>query len=183
MSPAHLPEGFKRAKELAEEAAKRNAKAAVLIDGWAFSRVAAKRLRKLSPQTKIYKYAAPQIWASRPQRVDFVKEYFDGVLTLLPFEPPYFERASVPAAFVGNPTFQRAWRERGQGDAFRARYGLTDKTLLAVLPGSRKSEVKHLTPVFAETVEKLAAEMPRPASGCAACSMQLRNKCARSWRP
>jgi len=155
-----LPEGFRRAKELAEEAAKRKAVAAVLIDGWAFSRIAAKRLRKLSPETKIYKFAAPQVWASRPQRVDFVKDYFDGVLTLLPFEPPYFERVGVPAAFVGNPTFQKAWRERGDGAAFRVRHDLGDKTLLAVLPGSRKSEVAHLTPVFSEVIEYLTKQFP-----------------------
>ena len=155
-----LPEGFRRAKQLALEAATAKADVAILIDGWAFSRVAAKRLRSLAPETKILKYAAPQIWASRPQRIDFVKKYFDGVLTLLPFEPPFFERAGIPAAFVGNPTFQRAWQMRGDGDAFRQRHGLADKKLLCVLPGSRKAEVKFLLPDFIEAVTMLAQTAP-----------------------
>lgn len=155
-----LPEGFRRAKELAQEAARRKARAAILIDGWAFSRILAKRLKALSPETKIYKYAAPQVWASRPQRVEFVKDYFDGVLTLLPFEPAYFEEVGVSAAYVGNPTFQKAWRSRGDGDAFRAKYELGDAPLLCVLPGSRRSELKYLLPPFKETVIRLRQEIP-----------------------
>ena len=155
-----LPAGLKRARQLAEEAARQKAAAAILIDGWAFSRIVAMRLRELSPETMVYKYAAPQIWASRPQRIDFVKEYFDGVLTLLPFEPDYFRPAGVPATFVGNPTFQQAWRHRGDGDAFRKRHTFGDKKLLAVLPGSRKSEVSHLASVFLSTVDLLRDVVP-----------------------
>jgi len=155
-----LPEGFRRAKELAEQAAKRRAKAAILIDGWAFSRVTAKRLKELSPETKIYKYAAPQVWASRPQRVEFVKDHFDGVLTLLPFEPGYFEDVGVPATFVGNPTFQKAWCDRGDGAAFREKYALGQASLLAVLPGSRQSELKNLLQPFRETVKRVQEVIP-----------------------
>ncbi len=154
-----LPEGLKRARELALRAAAEKADAAVLIDGWAFSRLVAKRLKKYSPNTKIYKYAAPQIWASRPQRVDFVKDHFDGVLTLLPFEPPYFEKAGVRAAFVGNPTFQKAWTHRGDGVAFRERFGLKGKNLVLLAPGSRKGEVRRLIKPFEATLNLLAEKI------------------------
>ncbi len=153
-----LPEGFRRARQLAQEAAARRADAAILIDGWAFSRVTAKRLKALSPGTKVFKYAAPQVWASRPRRVDFVRAHFDGVLALLPFEPPWFEGAGVRAAFVGNPTFEKAARARGDGAAFRARRGLCAATLLCVLPGSRRSEVARLLDVFESVVSRLAVE-------------------------
>lgn len=155
-----LPEGFACARMLAETAAAKRAKAAVLIDGWAFSRVLAKRLKALSPETLIYKYAAPQVWASRPQRVDFVKDHFDGVLTLLPFEPAFFDAVGAPAAFVGNPTFERAWRTRGDGAAFRKRHELGDAPVLCVLPGSRRAELTHLLPPFRETVERLHSAIP-----------------------
>ena len=101
-----LPEGFRRARQLAQEVARRNADAAILIDGWAFSRVTAKRIRALSPATKIFKFAAPQVWASRPQRVDFVKKYFDGVLTLLPFEPPFLMRRVSLRLLSATPPFK-----------------------------------------------------------------------------
>jgi lipid-A-disaccharide synthase len=78
----------------------------------------------------------------------------------LPFEPPYFERAGVKAAFIGNPNFQAAWRNRGDGEDFRRRHQLGDQTLLAVLPGSRRGEIaRHLKP-FEEAVRLLAARMP-----------------------
>jgi lipid-A-disaccharide synthase len=154
------PLAFKRAAELAERAAAERADAAVFIDGWAFSRIAATRLRKRSPTTTAIKFAAPQVWASRPQRVRFVKRYFDGVLTLLPFEPPYFTRAGVKAEFVGNPNFQAAWKARGDGAAFRTRHQLGDAPLLAVLLGSRRREVALLAPPFLEAVRALLRDMP-----------------------
>lgn len=155
-----LPEGVKRARELAMRAAEEKADAAILIDGWAFSRLVAKRLKRYSPSTKIYKYAAPQIWASRPQRVDFVKDHFDGVLTLLPFEPPFFERAGVKAAFVGNPTFQKAWANRGNGAAYRARLGLEGKRLILLAAGSRKGEARRLIKPFGAALDLLAQKLP-----------------------
>lgn len=154
------PLAMRRARELAEVAAAHAIDVAVFIDGWAFSRLATTRLRKLSPTTTSIKLVAPQIWASRPQRVRFVKRYFDGVLTLLPFEPAYFTREGVKAEFVGNPNFQAAWRMRGDDVGFRARRKIGDAPLLAVLLGSRKSEVLRLAKPFRDAVTLLAREVP-----------------------
>lgn len=154
------PLAVRRARELAEIAAAHRIDVAVFIDGWAFSRLATTRLRTLSPATTSIKFAAPQVWASRPQRVKFVKRYFDGVLTLLPFEPPYFAREGVRAEFVGNPNFQAAWRARGNETAFRARHKIREAPLLAVLLGSRKHEVSRLSNPFRDAVVLLAKEIP-----------------------
>jgi lipid-A-disaccharide synthase len=89
-----------------------------------------------------------------------VKKFFDGVLTLLPFEPALFEREGIHAEFVGNPNFQAAWRARGDGDAFRARHHLGAAPVLAVLLGSRKREVTRLAPPFRDAVDLLAREIP-----------------------
>ncbi|MEK7266716.1 MAG: lipid-A-disaccharide synthase, partial [Pseudomonadota bacterium] len=154
------PLAMKRARELAELAAKQNADVAVLIDGWAFSRLSATRLRKLSPKTTVIKFVAPQVWASRPKRVKFVRKFFDGVLTLLPFEPEWFVKEGVRAEFVGNPNFQTAWVSKGNGEAFRARHRLGAAPTLAVLLGSRKREVTRLAKPFREAAEILAREVP-----------------------
>jgi len=154
-----LPEGIRRANQLTRAAVSAKIDAVVFIDGWAFSRVCAKRMRRQCPDVKLIKFAAPQIWASRPQRVDFVRDHFDGVLTLFPFEAPLFEAAGVRAEFIGNPNFQKAWNERGDGAAFRADRNIGDGPLLAVLLGSRKSELRHLGGVFGETVEILLKEI------------------------
>ncbi|MCB2113018.1 MAG: lipid-A-disaccharide synthase [Parvularculaceae bacterium] len=154
------PLAMRRARELAEKAAAERADVAVFIDGWAFSRLCATRFRKISPLTTMIKFAAPQVWASRPQRVNFVRKYFDGVLALLPFEPEWFTRAGARAQFVGNPNFQAAWNARGNAAAFRVRHGVGDAPLLAVLLGSRKREVSRLSKPFGEAVEYLAKEIP-----------------------
>lgn len=155
-----LPLGLRRAEELARRVVAEEIDAVVFVDGWAFSRIAAAKMRKRAPRTKLFKLAAPQVWASRPGRVDFVRKHFDGVLCLLPFEPPFFERAGVRAAFIGNPNFQAAWRARGDGAEFRRRRNLRDAPLLVVLPGSRKTELKrHLTP-FGDAVRILKDRLP-----------------------
>lgn len=154
-----LPLGLKRAGELADHAVATGADAAIFIDGWAFSRVSAKRFRRRGAPAKLFKFAAPQVWASRPQRVDFVKAYFDGVLCLLPFEPKWFEKVGVRAAFVGNPNFQAAWGARGDGARFRAQHGLARQPVLAVLPGSRASEIRHLMEPFGGAVGHIAERL------------------------
>ena len=145
---------------LAEAVVREKPDVAVLIDGWAFARLVAMRLKKIAPETMLLKLAAPQVWASRPGRVKFVKSHFDAVLCLLPFEPPYFHAAGVRAEFIGNPNFQAAWRARGDGAAFRARHRLGDAPLLAVMLGSRKTEVRRLSGPFGEAVEMLADRIP-----------------------
>ncbi len=154
------PAAFANADALAVATVREKPDIAVLIDGWAFSRLVATRLRKLSPQMTLIKLAAPQVWASRAGRVKFVKDHFDAVLCLLPFEPPYFTRAGVRAEFIGNPNFQTAWRARGAGAAFRARHRLGDAPLLAVMLGSRKTEVARLAKPFGEAVSLLVDRIP-----------------------
>ena len=154
------PLAMRRARDLAEFAALEQVDVAVFIDGWAFSRLAMTRLRKLAPATTSIKFVAPQVWASRPHRVKFVKKYFDGVLAILPFEPPFFEKEGVAAEFVGNPNFQAAWRAKGNSAAFRARHRLGEGPVLAVLLGSRRQEVNRLAKPFREAVDILAREIP-----------------------
>lgn len=154
------PAAFKRADLVAEAAAREKPDIVVLIDGWAFARLVAARLRKQSPDTLLVKLVAPQVWASRPGRVKFVKTHFDAVLCLYPFEPAWFTRAGVTAEFVGNPNLQAAWRARGDGLAFRARHRIGDGPLLAVMLGSRATEVRRLARPFADAAALLADRIP-----------------------
>jgi lipid-A-disaccharide synthase len=85
----------------------------------------------------------------------------DAVLTLLPFEPPHFARYGLEARYVGYPVVERKRLMVG-GDAFRARHGIAaDAPLLAVLPGSRRNEIRFLLPTFRDTVRRLAGEIPK----------------------
>lgn len=104
---------------------------------------------------------APTVWAWRPRRAKMIAGFLDHLLALLPFEPPYFERVGLPTTFIGHPIVE-AGLDRVDGAAFRVKHGIApDENLLCVLPGSRRSEVSRLLPVFGETVQRLATRLPK----------------------
>jgi lipid-A-disaccharide synthase len=87
-------------------------------------------------------------------------KYFDLVLALFPFEVAFFEQYGLKAVFTGHPVIERRARMTG-GDGLRARLGIApDAPLLALLPGSRKSEIRFIFPVFRAAVELLARRIP-----------------------
>jgi len=157
---SHIPEILRRVKRAADYAIETKPDAVVLIDSPDFTHRIAQRIKRLAPDLKTINYVAPQVWATRAYRARKMAKYFDLVLALLPFEPPFFAGYGLKAVFVGHPALERGAKMVG-GDAFRARHGIpADAPLLAVLPGSRNNEVKALLPVFAETVRLLAAHIP-----------------------
>lgn len=108
----------------------------------------------------IIHYVAPMVWAWRESRSRNAARAADRLLTLLPFEPPYFEKVGLPASYVGHPVVEGA-AGHGDGEGFRARHGIAETArLLLVLPGSRRGEVTRLLPAFAEAVARLAQAHP-----------------------
>jgi lipid-A-disaccharide synthase len=134
--------------------------AVVLIDSPDFTHRIARAIKKRDPSIRTVNYVAPQVWASRAYRAKAMARYFDLVLALFPFEVPFFERYHLKAAFVGHPVIEREAKMTG-GDALRARLGIApDAKLLALLPGSRKSEIRFIFPEFRKAVELLAKRLP-----------------------
>jgi lipid-A-disaccharide synthase len=89
-------------------------------------------------------YVSPSIWAWRGERVNKMKRAADKVLALFPFEPPIYEKAGVPAAFVGHPLADQL-PELPDRDAAREQLRLPyDANVVALLPGSRQSEVRAM---------------------------------------
>jgi lipid-A-disaccharide synthase len=81
-------------------------------------------------------------------------------MTLLPFEPPYFEAVGLSCSYVGHPVLESG-ADRGDGPAFRRRHGIPeDAPILCMLPGSRRGEVSRLLPVFREAAERLRRDIP-----------------------
>ncbi len=155
-----FPAALYSANILAKAAQEKSADAVVLIDGWSFARIAAKKIKQRAPETKLIKYVAPQVWASRPHRIKTVAALFNGVLTLFDFEPIWFEKEGVRSKFVGHSAFQAAGRKSSDGAAFRERHSLVEGPLLVVLPGSRHGEVRRLLAPFRRTVEIVRKAMP-----------------------
>ncbi|MGE5268451.1 MAG: hypothetical protein ACM3JG_02140, partial [Thiohalocapsa sp.] len=113
-------------------------------------------LRRRGESLPLIHYVAPMVWAWRAGRARRMARWYDHLLTLLPFEPPYFERVGLAASYVGHPVLESG-ADRGDAAWFRARHGIAPGELvLSVLPGSRGGEVRRLLPVFGETLRLLA---------------------------
>ena len=121
-------------------------------------RVAA--LVKARSDIRVVHYVAPTVWAWRPGRAVKMARHVDQVLALLPFEPPYMEAAGMRCDFVGHPVVTDPQASQQQAAEFRARHGLGQAPLCLILPGSRRSEVTRLAPVFAQVVARLYAARP-----------------------
>lgn len=150
-----IPAILRRVREAADYAVRQSPDAVVLIDSPDFTHRIAQRLKRVAPNIRTVNYAAPQVWASRSYRARKMARYFDLVLALLPFEPPFFEKNGLRSVFVGHPVIERAAHMTG-GAALRTRLGIAaDTPLLAVLPGSRMNEVRLLLPPFRRAVQIL----------------------------
>ena len=95
------------------------------------------------------------VWAWRPGRARRMARWYDHVLTLLPFEPPYFEKVGLAASHVGHPVLESG-ADRGDAARFRTAHGVAENELVVtVLPGSRGGEVRRLLPVFGAALDRL----------------------------
>jgi lipid-A-disaccharide synthase len=130
----------------------------VTIDAPSFTLRLAGRVRPRG--IRVVHYVAPQVWAWRPGRVRKIAARVDRMLALLPFEAPFFEAAGIPVRFVGHPVLESG-ADAGDAARFRAAHGLAPgERPLLIMPGSRRSEVTRLLPVFAEAVCRTAAVVP-----------------------
>jgi lipid-A-disaccharide synthase len=131
--------------------------AVVTIDSSGFSWRIAHALRRRGETLPLIHYVAPMVWAWRAGRARRMARWYDHLLALLPFEPPYFERVGLACTYVGHPVIDSG---AGGGGAtrFRAAHGIpADALVLTVLPGSRGGEVRRLMPIFGETLRSLEA--------------------------
>lgn len=126
----------------------------VIIDSPGFTHAVASRVRKRLPSLPIVDYVSPSVWAWRPWRAAKMRPFIDHVLALLPFEPDAHRRLGGPdCTYVGHPLIERLAELRPKADEAAAREG-TPPTLV-ILPGSRRSEIERLMPVFGATLDLL----------------------------
>jgi len=140
--------------ELLSEVDRRRPDAAVLIDFPDFNLRLARELEKRG--LRVIYYISPQVWAWRKGRVRTIAKLVDRMLVLFPFEVDFYRRHGVEVIHVGHPLVDevpqlpQAW-DRGEPDGpFR----------VALLPGSRLSEVEALLPTMLQAVRRLAADLP-----------------------
>lgn len=149
----------RRLQETAADCLAHQPDALITIDSPDFSLRLAKLVRQKTALRTIH-YVAPSVWAWRPGRAAKMAAHIDHVLALLPFEPPYMEAAGMTCDFVGHPVVSEPMADAAEVTAFRAETGVGDAPLILTLPGSRRSEVARLAPVFGETLSRVVAERP-----------------------
>ncbi|MHB1844385.1 MAG: lipid-A-disaccharide synthase [Deltaproteobacteria bacterium] len=143
-----LPRILRALRGLVRLAAERRPDAALLVDLPDFNLRLAKRLKRLG--VPVIYYVSPMVWAWRARRTRMMARVIDRLLCIYPFEEPFLRARGVQATFVGNPLLEEAPPRREGPDA-RAALGL-DRSLptVALLPGSRESEVRRLYPAMLE---------------------------------
>lgn len=127
----------------------------ILIDYPSFNlRIA--RFAKEELNLPVYYYIAPKIWAWKEFRIKQIKKYVDKMFTILPFETEFYKKHNYPVIYVGNPTVDSVATRPNQEQTFMEfchKNNLSDKPIIAVLPGSRKQEIESCLPVILDAVK------------------------------
>jgi lipid-A-disaccharide synthase len=134
--------------------------ALITVDIPEFSLRVAARVKAALPDLRTIHYVAPTVWAWRPGRAKKMAKSVDHVLALLPFEPPYMEAAGMSCDFVGHPVVTEEQATESEIAAFRAKYLRDEGPVIFVLPGSRRSEVERLMPIFGAALRDVLDRHP-----------------------
>ena len=114
----------------------------VLVDAQDFSKLVAKRLKRLGYAGKLILYVAPSVWARAPQRAAKLKPLFEEVLAVLPFEPAVMQRLDgPPTSYVGHPALGERLLREG-----------VERGPLVLLPGSRDGELRRHIALFQQVI-------------------------------
>jgi len=153
---SHLPRIKKIFNRIKKEIKRQKPSASVLIDSPDFNLRLAKKLKKL--QIPILYYISPTVWAWRKGRLKTIKKTVEKMMLIFPFEEKIYEEYEIPAVYVGHPLKERVKASLPK-EEFSKKYELDPKKkLIALLPGSRKSESKYHMPVLAQALERIRSE-------------------------
>lgn len=157
-----IPSVIRVQNRLAREAARRKAALAILVDSPGTHLGVARRLKRR--RIPVGYFIGPQIWAWRAGRARIVKRRVKRMVVIFPFEAKIYRDAGVPVDFVGHPLVDvvRPTMTRAE---FAARHGLDpNRRIVALLPGSRKSEIARHYPTLLEACERIVQESKPPGN-------------------
>jgi lipid-A-disaccharide synthase len=148
-----IPTVVRVQNRLADEAAKRGASLAILVDSPGTHLGVARRLKQRG--IPVGYFIGPQVWAWRAGRVRVVKRLVNRMVVIFPFEEKIYRDAGVPVNFVGHPLVDVV-RPTMTRTEFAVRYGLdAARPIVTLLPGSRRSEIEQNYPAVIEVCERL----------------------------
>lgn len=130
----------------------------ILIDWPEFNLRLAKKLHR--DGHRVVYYISPQIWAWRSYRINAIKRYVERMLVILPFEADYYAYRGVDVDYTGHPLLDSV-RVTASSAEFRNRHGLdVSRPVVALLPGSRHSEIKYILPPLLDAAMILSRKRP-----------------------
>jgi lipid-A-disaccharide synthase len=154
---AHIPRLLRLRRSLAARWSAAPPDVFIGIDAPDFNFGLEKKLRKAGIRTA--HYVSPSVWAWRSGRIKTVRQAADLVLCILPFEKTLYDKEGIAAVFVGHPKANSLPTDIDVASV-RELLDLGTDNVVAVLPGSRMSEVSRLGPVFATTAKMLLQQRP-----------------------
>ena len=146
-------------KQLKQAVVERRPDAVILVDWPDFNLKIARSLHRRG--FKIIYYISPQLWAWRSYRVKTIQRDVDLMLTILPFEVPwYLERGVRQVEFVGHPLAGQVQAKYGREEFCRRHELDPDRPIIALLPGSRRKELERILPPMLEAADVIAQQLP-----------------------
>ena len=151
-----LPKIYGEFRKLVRAIDQRKPEAAVLIDSPAFHFKVARELHRRG--IPVIYYVAPQLWAWRSGRVRLVRRYFKKTLVIFPFEEQWYRERGVDAEFVGHPLADVERPSESPEQFIEERGYEPKKPTIAILPGSRRKEIRMNLPAMLRTAEILGCD-------------------------
>ena len=154
-----LPMFLRAFVKLKLAAVERKPDVVILVDFPEFNLKLAKALKKRG--FKIVYYISPQLWAWRKYRIATIRRYVDLVISILPFEKEWYRTYGVDhVEYVGNPLAKEVYPRMSKLE-FCGLHKLDARSpVIALLPGSRRTEIVRILPVMLESVAKITADRP-----------------------
>ncbi len=123
--------------------------AVILVDYPGFNMKIAEFAHSLG--IKVYYYISPKVWVWKKSRIPKIKKFVDKLFVIFPFEVDFFRQYNYNVFYYGNPSFERVTEElnsKFDKKLFREQNNLSDKKIIALLPGSREQEVSKMLPIM-----------------------------------
>lgn len=136
---------------------KEQPKLVITIDSPGFNFRIVEKLKKQGFKGKFVHIVAPTVWAYKSERAEGVAKLYDHLLTILPFEAPYFTKYGLKTDFIGHPIFEQNFNRDTK--KFREKYSIPhDAKIICITPGSRVGEIKRHMKPFAEALKLLKSK-------------------------
>jgi lipid-A-disaccharide synthase len=149
----HLPALMRLKKELLKVAREEGIGAVLFIDYPGFNLRMALAFRKLMPDVRLHQYVCPQVWAWKAGRIPILGTTLDTIYCLFDFEPVLFAGFPVEALWMGHPLVEVVKPEVDRDSFFRETGLVPGRTVVALLPGSRRTEIQKLLPPLVQLVK------------------------------